>query len=152
MIPNWLTGLNTFVWVGSNILIAYSALLLIIFVIFYFVVFDPRATTAGKFIFRFIVSLVGVIALAFIGSFIDPIPGRLWFQYPGDVIWWRPVVRFGVYFYVAFSITALTILLGIRKWRPSWMRTALDRELVKTRKPDLPDHLNEEDSHSGSVL
>lgn len=136
MIPGWLNAFNSLAWIGSNLLVLYVAVILVVFVVFYFILFDPRATTAGRFVYRFIVSLVGVIGLAFISSYVDPQTGRAWFQYPGDVIFWRPIVRFIVYAYVAYSVTALQVLIIIRKWWPHKLRTALDREILKTRKAD----------------
>lgn len=133
MIPEWLSQLNAFAWVASNALVAYIAVLLVIFVVAYYVFFDPNATTAGKYIFRFFVSLFGVIGLIFISLFVDPRLGREWTVYPGDVLWWRPLVRLIAYSYVAFTITSLSILLAFRKWKPSWLRTSLDQEMVKLR-------------------
>jgi hypothetical protein len=142
---------NPVAWIASNILVAYISILLIVFVIFYFIVFDPRATTAGRFIFRFIISLVGVIGLIFIGNYIDPEQGRAWYQFPGDILWWRPTVRLIVYTYVGYSVTALVVLLAIRKWWPQKLRTALDRDLVKTRRPEepLPELVNDDKSKDG---
>ena len=136
MIPSWLDGLNNYLWVMSNLLVAYIAIVLVIFVIGYFILFDPKATTAGKFIFRFFVSLFGVIGLIFISLFVDPRAGHGWNTYPGDVLVWRPALRFIAYSYVAYSVTGLAVLLGFRKWRPSFLRTALDRELVKPRSSE----------------
>lgn len=127
--------INSFAWVGGNIAVAYIAIVLIVFVAGYYALFDPGATTAGKFVFRFSLSLVGVIGLVFIGLFVDPSAGREWFTYPGDVAIWRPLVRLAVYGYVAFTITALAVLLAVRKWRPHLLRTAPDRDLVKVRNP-----------------
>jgi hypothetical protein len=152
MIPSWLNTINAGAWIASNVLILYIAILLVIFVVFYFVVFDPRATTAGKNIFRFITSLVGVIGLVFIGSFVDPSSGRAWNQYPGDIIFWRPILRLAVYGYVAYAVTALVALLVIRKWWPQKLRTSLDLQLIKPRHADVPDALNENSSHSGKTL
>lgn len=133
MIPQWLEELNVFSWVAANILIAYIAVVLVIFVIAYVVLFDPRATTAGRYIFRFFVSLVGVIGLIFISTFIDPAPHRVWDEHPDDVLWWRPLIRVAVYFYVAYTVTGLALLLALRKFKPQWLRTVHDRELVKPR-------------------
>lgn len=133
MIPAWLNELNAFAWVVSNALVAYIAVLLVVFVVTYYILFDPKATTAGKYIFRFFLSLFGVIGLIFISLFIDPRAGREWTVYPGDVLWWRPIVRLISYSYVAFTITSLSFLLAARKWRPSWLRTSLDHDLVKPR-------------------
>jgi len=125
--------INTVAWVGANFLIAYSCVAIILFVIGYYILFDPRATTGGKLIFRFMLSLVGVIGLIFVGVFVDPAGNREWFTYPGDVDVWRPLIRFGIYFYVSFTITSLAILLVIRKFKPSLVRKASDLNLVKPR-------------------
>lgn len=126
-------AINEWVWIGSNVLLAYVSVAIVIFVAGYYFLYDPRATTGGKFIFRFMLSLVGVIGLIFVGTFIDPSPNRMWFAYPGDVAWWRPIVRFAIYAYVAFSITSLSVLLGLRKWRPDLIKKASDLDLVKPR-------------------
>lgn len=122
---------NAVAWVLSNLVLAYSAVALVVFVAGYYILFDPSATTGGKFIFRFMLSLVGVMALVFVSIFVDPANGRLWFVYPGDVALWRPVVRLGVYTYIAFTITSLAVLLVVRKWYPNKLKTA--RDLVKPR-------------------
>jgi len=125
---------NTFAWVTSNLLVAYIALLLCVFVAGYQLLFDPSATTAGRFVFRFALSLIGVIGLVAISLFVDPQMGRRWFEYPGDVLAWRPTVRLLAYGYVAYTITGLAVLLGYRKWRPELLRTApADQDLVKPR-------------------
>lgn len=128
-------ALNSFEWILSNILVAYIAFALIVFVIGYYTLFDPKATTAGRFIFRFAISLIGVIALVFIGVFVDPV-SQYWWQFPPDVLWWRPIVRLAGYGYVAYAITSLAVLLVVRKWYPEKLRTALDRQIVKTRKEE----------------
>lgn len=136
MVPDWLITINSIAWITANLLIAYIAVALLVFVILYVIIFDPKATTGGRLIFRFFVSLVGVMGLVFIGSFIDPVHGREWFVYPGDVIVWRPVVRLIVYGYVAFTVTSLVVLLIIRKWYPEKLRTVADQQLVKVRTHD----------------
>ncbi len=125
--------INATAWVLSNVVLAYTALALLIFVIMYYVLFDPKATTAGKLIFRFMVSLVGVIGLVFLGVFVDPAIDSIWSSYPTDVEPWRPVLRLSVYTYVAFTITALAILLVRRKWRPNSIKIAPAQDLVKVR-------------------
>lgn len=142
-------ALQSFEWIMSNILVAYIALALIVFVIGYYILFDPSSTTAGKFIFRFAISLVGVIGLVFIGLFIDPKVNQSWWQFPPDVLWWRPIVRLLGYAYVAYSITSLAVLLFIRKWHPEKLRTALDRSIVKTRKEESIER-REKDGDSGT--
>lgn len=129
--------INNFAWVAGSILVAYIAVAIIVFVIGYYVLFDPKATTAGKFIFRFMLSLVGVIIMVFIGTYIDPSPNRDWSILPPDVMTWRPVLRFLVYGYVAFTITSLAWLLVMRKWRPSKVKSA-DMHLVEPRTEEIP--------------
>ena len=95
--------------------------------------FDPKATTGGTMIFRFAWSLSLVVAVAFIGIFLDPRHEIPWHKYPGDVLWWRPFVRMAAYSYVAYSVSALIWFLCKRKFRPEKLRTAPDRLLVKPR-------------------
>lgn len=124
---------NQVAWVLANIILAYIAFALLLFVIMYYALFDPRATTGGKLIFRFMFSLVGVIGLVFLGIFVDPAPDREWFMYPPEVETWRPTLRLIVYGYVAFTITSLAVLLVHRKWFPHKLKVAPTQELVKVR-------------------
>lgn len=133
-VVDWFLWFNSYAWIFSNLLIAYIGVVLIIFVVGYWLLFDPKATTGGRLIFRFAVSLVGVIGLVFVSLFVNPASGRAWDEYPGDLFWWRPVVRLIVYSYVAYTITSLTILLGIRKWKPHIIVVAPDESsLVRVR-------------------
>lgn len=126
--------INAFLWVGANLFIVYIAVIVVGFVVMYYVWFDPSATTAGKMIFRFMLSLVGVIGLVFIGVFVDPAHGRSPTSAPSpDVEFWRPLVRFVVYGYVAFTITALAFALILRKWFPQRVKKKEDLGIVKTR-------------------
>lgn len=125
--------LNNFAWVAGNVLVAYTAFAIFIFVIGYYALFDPKATTAGKFLFRFMVSLVGVILLVFIGIYINPGSNREWTSLPDDVDDWRPIMRFLIYSYVSFTISSLAVLLAIRKWKPHRLRSTHDRNLVEVR-------------------
>lgn len=129
----FLNVINAVFYVVSNVLIVYIAVGVIAFVIGYYALFDPSATTAGKMIFRFFLSLVGIIGLVFIGTFIDPAVNRTWWQLPPDVEPWRPLIRFVVYVYVAFTITSLAVLLWLRKYRPHRIKAAPDVDLVKVR-------------------
>lgn len=140
MIPSWLNELNAFAWVGSNVLVGYITVALVAFVIVYYALFDPKATTAGRFIFRFVVSLIGVIGLIFISLFIDPRAGTSWHIYPGDAVWWRPGLRFIVYGYVSYAITTLIALLVVRKWWPHLVATAEDKKLVRLRNETEEDN------------
>lgn len=125
---------NGVFWIAANALLAYSAAVLVAFLIGYFILFDPGATTAGKLIFRFMMSLVGVVLLSVIGVFIDPAPGRDWWNFPtGEVELWRPALRLAVYVGVAFTITGLAKLLIYRKWFPHRLKKASDIEIIKPR-------------------
>lgn len=126
--------INQYAWVAGNLLIAYIAACVFFFVVAYYILFDPSATTAGRMIFRFFLSLVGVIGLNFIGAFVDPIADIAWSELPSGVEAWRPILRFVVYSYLAYSITSLAILLALRKWWPKRLRTYDDYELVKLRQ------------------
>lgn len=126
------TVINPTAWVFGNLLVAYDSVAILMFTVSYFVWFDPRATTGGKLIFRFFVSLLGVITLVFIGTFIDPAGDRIWLDLPSDVDLWRPVFRVIVYGYIGVTTTSLYVLLVIRKWRPS--KTKAEPDLVKVRR------------------
>jgi len=104
--------------------------MLLIFAIAYPILFDPRATTAGRLILNFVGSLIGIVGLVFIAVFIDPRAGGLWFEFPGDVLWWRPAVRFLAYAYVAYSLTGLVALLWMRKFRPQRLHTAPEETTI----------------------
>jgi hypothetical protein len=130
-----ITAINTAAWIIANLEVAYISIALIVFVFGYFILFDPNSTTGGSLIFKFTASLVGVIGLIFLSLFIDPSMGRKWFSYPGDVIWWRPLLRLLVYSFVAYTITGLTVLLAYRKFAPHKTHKRPDETtLVRTRK------------------
>lgn len=129
----FLLQLNSIAWILSNALIAYIAFAVPGFVVLYYILYDPKATTAGKLIFRFMLSLVGIILLVFIGTFVDPTGGRNWATLPHDVEFWRPTLRLLIYGYVAFTITSLAVFLALRKWWPGLVKTAPDEALVKVR-------------------
>lgn len=126
--------INSYVWVFSNLLLIYVAAIVVIFVILYRILFNVKATTGGKLIFRFMLSLVGIVALIVVGTFIDPAANRAWNVYPGDVAVWRPIVRFTIYAYVAYSITSLAVFLVIRRWFPHKVKTANDLQFIQPRR------------------
>lgn len=126
-------AINSVAWIIGNLLVAYIAIGVVAFVVGYFILFDPGATAAGRLIFRFFVSLVGIIGLIFIGTYIDPAGDRDWNALPYDVEVWRPILRVFIYGYVSFSITTLAMLLAMRKWWPHRILKAGDRNLVKVR-------------------
>lgn len=133
---NWIDGLNGFVWIASNIMVAYISMLLVVFVIGYFILFDPKATTAGKYIFRFFLSLFFLIGLSFINFFVYPDSSHKIAPDLHGVLSWKLLVRFVAYAYVAFTVTGLSILLIVRKWWPMHLRTSLDYEIIKPRKTE----------------
>ena len=136
MTLDWLIGFNSVVWPVSNGLIAYILFALIIFAIGYVILFDPSATTAGKLILRFVISLIGIMGLVFVGVFIDNKPNEDWLGFPGDTLWWRPAVRLVVYGLVAYTITSLVVLLMKYKWWPHKIKKSRTQEFVRIRKVD----------------
>jgi hypothetical protein len=127
-----LNPINAVAWVLGNILLAYAFFAIIVFLIAYALIYDPSSTTAGRLIYRFMLSIVGISSLVFIGIFIDPSPDRAWYAYPAaSVENWRPVLRLLIYGYVAFTISDLARLLVLRKWFPHMVTTA--RDLVTPR-------------------
>lgn len=127
-------AINAVAWVFGNVVLAYTAIALLAFLVAYYSIFDPSATTGGKLIFRFMLSLAGVIVLVFIGIFVDPSPDREWFIFPEDSVeWWRPILRLAIYGFVAYSISSLAWLLAVRKWWPHKVKKASDINLVKVR-------------------
>lgn len=134
MIEFFIEVINPIAWVLANVILAYTALILVVFVFMYYALFNPKATTGGQLIFRFMVSLVGVVGVVFLGIFIDPAPDHAWFIYPaGHVDAWRPALRLLIYGYVAFTATALSVLLIKRKWFPHMLRIAPSQDLIKPR-------------------
>lgn len=130
--------INAFAWVTSNVLLAYSAAVLVLFLGAYFYFFDPRATTGGRLIFQFMLSLVGIISLNIIGIFVNPTGNTAWFTYPDGVEPWRPTVRLIIYGFVAYAVTSLAILLVLRKWFPNKVKKASDIPLkVRTSEIDV---------------
>lgn len=128
-----LNVLNSIFWTIGNFALAYTSIALLVYLIVYFVIFDPWATTGGKLIFQFMVSLASVMALVFIGVYVDPPIGLLWFDLTPDVEWWRPALRLLIYGFVAYSITSLAWLLVMRKWFPHKLKKASDIILVEPR-------------------
>ena len=133
IIVEFLEWLNPTLWVIVNLALIYIGVLLLAFTILYPTLFEPSATTGGKMIFRFALSSSMVVALNVVGIFIDPSHDIPWYEYPGDTIWWRPIVRLGAYLYVAYTITSLVIFLWKRKFYPQKLKRAPDKELVKPR-------------------
>ena len=133
IIVDFFERINPALWVLSNLNLIYIGIALIVFVVLYQIWFDPKATTGGTMIFRFAWSLSLVVAVIYVGIFVDPRHDIPWYEYPGDVLWWRPIVRAAAYSYVAYTISALIWFLWKRKFRPEKLRTAPDRLLVKPR-------------------
>ena len=133
IIVDFLEWLNPTLWVIANLALTYIGVLLLAFTILYPMLFDPSASTGGKMIFRFALSLNMVVAVFVVGIFIDPRNDIPWYEYPGDTIWWRPIVLLGSYLYVAYTITSLVTFLWKRKFYPQKLKRDPDKELVKPR-------------------
>lgn len=125
-LPDWFMWFNAFAWILSNVLVGIIAVLVVIFVFVYVTLWDPGATTGGKLIFRFMVSLIGVIGLVAISLFLDPVSGREWYSYSGDTLWWRPTVRLLVYAYVVIKVVQLIVFLIRRKFWPHTIKKKAD--------------------------
>lgn len=148
-------AINAVAWVLGNVLLAYTSFALITFLIAYYTIFDPSSTTGGRLIFRFMLSLAGVIVLIFVGIYVDPLPDRQWSTFPAESVdRWRPLLRLAVYGFVAFSISSLAWLLAVRKWWPHKVKKASDINLVKVRhtneipiiKAVIPELIHEDDA------
>lgn len=133
IIVDFLEWLNPTLWVIANLALIYIGVLLLAFTILYPTLFAPSATTGGKMIFRFALSLSMVVASIVVGIFIDPRHDIPWYEYPGDTILWRPTIRLAAYTYVSYTITSLVIFLWKRKFYPQKLKRAPDKELVKPR-------------------
>lgn len=135
-LDDWLWHFDAIAWIMSNLLVGYIGVALIVFSISYYILFDPRATTGGRMVFRFTFSLIGVVGLVFISLFIDPSPGHRWNEFPGDVLWWRPLLRLAAYLYVSYTVTAMAVVLYLRKFHPKKLNTApIDEStFVKVRR------------------
>lgn len=131
--PDWLTEINAIFWVSSNALVGYITFATYIFLVAYYIMFNPRATTAGRLLFRLLFALGGVMTLVFIGVFIDNRPDEDWLTFPGDTIWWRPVLRIFGYAFLACAVTALIKFMITVKWFPHKLKTPRDKELIRLR-------------------
>lgn len=125
--------INSIAWIGSNVLVVYDAIVLVVFVICYYIFFDPGATTAGKMIFQFMLSLVGIVGLVALGIYIDPSEARVWYEYPDDIAPWRPIIRFAIWLYIAYTITSLSASLFLRKWQPHRVSKSSDVVILRLR-------------------
>lgn len=131
--PDWLIEINTVLWIVSNVLVGYIAMASVLFVVGYLILFDPLTTTAGKIVFRLMISLAGVMVLVVIGVFLDNRPDQDWLTFQGDTLWWRPGVRLIIYGYMAYAATTLLNFLIVIKWFPSRLKTPRDKELIHLR-------------------
>lgn len=147
MIAQILELINPYAWFIGNIALLYIGLLLIAFVILYQLWFDPKATTGGKMIFRFAYSLCFVIGIIVVGIFINPRNDIPWYVFSGDILSWRPLLRLAAYAYVAYTITSLVSFLWRRKFRPSTLSTAPDKDLVLPRHETSENPIIKEANH-----
>lgn len=140
--PDWLTEINAVLWVSSNVLVGYITLAVYVFIIGYYALFNPRATTAGRLLFNLLVSLAFVMTLVFIGVFIDNRPDEDWLSFRGDTLWWRPSLRIMGYGFLAYAVTALIVFLAKVKWFPHLLKTSRDKELIRLRHERAIDNGN----------
>ena len=131
--PDWLSEINAIFWVSSNVFVGYITIAVYVFLIAYYVMFNPRATTAGRLLFRLLSALGGVMTLVFIGVFIDNRPDEDWLSFPGDTLWWRPILRIILYGFMAYAVTALIAFMVTVKWFPHRLKTPRDKELIQLR-------------------
>lgn len=110
--------MNEFLWPLANVLVVYVTLALLTFCIGYPILFNPRASTTGRGILRFAISLLGVMVLVFVSLFVDPRDDVPWWVLPVGVDVWRPVVRVVVYGFASYAVTALGVTLHLRRFRP----------------------------------
>ena len=139
-----LTHLDPIFWIVSNILVGYVTLMAIVFSVAYPIYFRPRATTVGRVVLMLMISLATVTAQQFIAVFVDPAIRNhgSFFGYPDGLYWWRSIVRFLSYAYVAYASTSLVHVLWLRKFRPERMTIAPDTSMpVKVRKLKLSPRL-----------
>lgn len=129
IIVDFLEWINPTLWVLANLTLIYIGVLLLAFTILYPTLFDPGATTGGKMIFRFSLSLSMMVAVIVVFSFMEP----PWYTYPDDIIWGRPPILLSVYLYVAYTISSLVRFLWKRKFQPQKIKRIPDKELVKPR-------------------
>ncbi|AWN03252.1 hypothetical protein PBI_CAMILLE_5 [Microbacterium phage Camille] len=110
-------------WIVDNLLANVASFGIITAAIAYYTLFDPRATTAGRMVFRFMVSLAGVIALSLVAEA---------FGATKDTTWWVALAMI-VYGYLVYTIIALLTFMVIRKWKPSRVKKKADLNLMKPR-------------------
>lgn len=123
---------NAIAWVAGNIVVLVIAISASAFVLLYPLLFEFEKTTAGLLIWRAVLSLALLGGLVCLGIFVD---GRVpWWQYPGDVVGWRPLLRLAVYGFIAYTFASLVALLVIRRWWPDKVKTA-PKEWVENVKP-----------------
>ena len=132
--PDWLNEINTIFWVSSNALVGYITIALYVFLVAYFVMFNPRKTTAGRLLFRLLFALGGVMTLVFVSVFIDNRPDEDWLTFPGDTLWWRPTLRIFGYLFLAYAVTALISFMVKVRWFPHRLKTPRDKELLRLRQ------------------
>lgn len=113
---------NTFVWVLGNIIAFTVFIAALVFAVLYPILFDVNLTTAGRMIWRAILSVAGFGFLVVLGIFVD---GRAeWFEFPDSVAWWRPLVRLIIYGFIGYTFTSLVVLLLVRRFKPGILKTA----------------------------
>ena len=110
-------------WIVDNILAFVASISIVVFAIGYFFFFDPKATTAGRLIFRFMLSLAGVICLSLLAGIFKATPESLWYL----------LSALFVYGYLAYTIISLAVFLVIRKWWPHKVKKRADFNMLQPR-------------------
>ena len=115
--------INDVLWFVVNVLAFVASVTIVVATIAYYAFFDPRATTAGKMIFRFMVSLSGVIVIGAVAKLTGVTE---------ETTWWL-ILALLVYAYLAFTVISLAVFLAIRKWKPQKFKKKSDVNVVKPR-------------------
>ncbi len=101
--------INPALWIVANLQLVYLSGALVAWVAGYGLGFRWWTTPAGRQVFAFTASLLGVVGLVFIGTFVNP--QRPWWEAPPEVFEWRPILRYAVYLAVSITLTRMVASL-----------------------------------------
>lgn len=104
---------NPFLWGLSNLIVLYVCIVMFFYVLGHFIFFKWEKNQGGRLVMGFTSSLLGVVALISISLFTG---AHGLFDYPPDVLVWRPALRTIVYTLVALTTTKLALTL-IDRWK-----------------------------------
>ena len=114
--------INQWLWAASNLTILYIFVAGILFLAAYTILFNPSLTTAGKFIWRTVLSLIVLTFLDFLRVYVDP--ARPWYEMRDDMAEWRPAATFAINVFVAYNFTMLAAFVIRRRFKPARVKTA----------------------------